>query len=740
MMQILSADQIREALSFVSSDDRDLWVRMAMAVKSELGDSGFQIWDSWSQLSDSYDIRAARDVWKSAKIGGKITIGTLIYEARQNGYAPDPSAKTGQSAEEIAERKRARELAAAAYEEEQKAKRKAAADTAVMVWEAATPSESHPYTERKKIPPLCARIGSWPGHPEKDVLILPVRSGKTIHSLQAIFPDGQRRFLSGGAVKGNYMLINPDSLSMDTIVICEGYATGVSIYQATKYPVIVAFSASNLFHVAQKARKLSPQSNIIIAADNDQWTDGNPGLTEAKKSGREVNARVVWPEFTTYPDDMKPTDFNDLYTLESLESVAETIRGTQKKTLTESVPFPTVSPARLVESLVFDPRKCNGSGKPLGTIENLHQLITHTGVNIRYNVIKKDVEIIVPGESYSVDNNTNASLAWLVSACTEARMSTANLAGYLTNIADKNQYNPVAQWIESKPWDGLDRITFLTNSLGSTDFGLTNTLLKKWMVGAVHAVYNPRGIENSSVLVLQGEQYAGKTAWFRSLMGDNFEQFGKESAILNPHDKDSQIGVLTYWIVELGELDATFKKSDVAALKSFISKDIDEIRRPYDRGMSKYPRRTVFIASVNPRHYLQDETGNRRYWTIECGSTLNPHHGIDMQQAWAQVLKMYQSGQSWKLTRDEMRTLNSHNERYKSPDPIEELILDAFDPDPALPRVTRLSASKVLQAIGYKNIQIKDTKTAAAILRRHFGDPVGNTGGCDTYALPLRKE
>lgn len=656
--------------------------------------------------------------------------------------AKNPKQLSQQDREEIARRI---EESRKQRDEERELKQKEARENAAIIWEAATPVDSHPYTDRKGITPFCARVGAWNERTDKDVLILPIMSGKTLHSLQAIFPDGQKRFLPGGALKGNYMKLQKDGDSMETVVICEGYATGVSIYEATGYPVIVAFNANNLTPVAEKVRRLLPKSNIIIAADNDSWHDTgiNPGIEEATKAGKEYNCRVTIPVFNSYPDDAKPTDFNDLHQYEGLDKVADIImdRNQPVAIITESAPPAFIDQYPSHPQILWDQaRDCNGQGKPYPIIRNVKKLLDHLGIEVRYNVIKKDVEILIPGQSYSVDNNTGASIAWLTSACIEAKMQTGNLLQFLLEIADKNQFNPVKTWIESKPWDGVDRLTFLTNSLASKDPELTGILLRKWMVGAVHSVYTPRGIENSCVLVLQGEQYAGKTAWFKSLMGDRFDDFGREGATLNPADKDSQIGVLSYWLVELGELDATFRRSDIAALKGFISKNIDELRKPYAVGVSKYPRRTVFMASVNPKHYLHDETGNRRFWTVECTSDLNPHHGIDMQQAWAQVRHMHLNNHSWKLTRSEMAMLNAHNESYRAPDPIEELILDCFDPCDTLPRTVRLSASRVLQEVGYKNIQPKDTKTAAQILRKHFGEPVGKTAGCDTYALPLKKE
>jgi putative DNA primase/helicase len=60
-------DRIREALGFIPADDRDTWVKMGMAIKSEVGDAGFDLWDGWSQQADTYNSRDARDVWKSIR-------------------------------------------------------------------------------------------------------------------------------------------------------------------------------------------------------------------------------------------------------------------------------------------------------------------------------------------------------------------------------------------------------------------------------------------------------------------------------------------------------------------------------------------------------------------------------------------------------------------------------------------------------------------------------------------------
>ncbi len=94
--------RIGTALNFVPADDRETWLRMGMAIKSKLGDSGFDLWDGWSQQAESYKNGDVRDVWRSIKPGGGVTIGTLFHEAKASGWQddstyqhPTPEAATG---------------------------------------------------------------------------------------------------------------------------------------------------------------------------------------------------------------------------------------------------------------------------------------------------------------------------------------------------------------------------------------------------------------------------------------------------------------------------------------------------------------------------------------------------------------------------------------------------------------------------------------------------------------------
>lgn len=374
-------------------------------------------------------------------------------------------------------------------------------------------------------------------------------------------------------------------------------------------------------------------------------------------------------------------------------------------------------------------------GQPLNTIENLQYMLGEYGITARYNQISKDVEIRIPGMRFSQDNHMAASLATMGSLCARNRMPKADLAEYIMVIADANEYNPAAEWIDSRPWDGVDRLGPLAATLDPLDADLAAILLRRWMIGAAGCVYEPNGMSMQGVLVLQGEQYSGKTTWFWSLVNRD-KKLGKEGANINPSDRDSVKPAVSYWLVELGEIDATFRKADIAALKSFLTRDFDELFLRYSRASSKFPRRTAFVGTVNPKHYLHDETGNRRYWTIRHGANLRGIHDVDMQQAWAQAKTLWASGEQHRLTREEMDRLNALNMDHTEPSSIEELILAEFDWTAA--RTALLSASEVLLAIGFDKPNNKQAKDASGVLRKLTGGEPHKSSGRLVFKMPPR--
>lgn len=310
--------------------------------------------------------------------------------------------------------------------------------------------------------------------------------------------------------------------------------------------------------------------------------------------------------------------------------------------------------------------------RPLATLRNFETIMHHIGAVIRYNVIKKDEEWMLPGEETLIDDRKNVLFARIIDLCCRVCMPIGQVDKFLRYMAERNIYNPVQTWIESREWDGVSRLEEFYKSVTAKDETLKKILMKRWLVSAVAAAYRPNGIMAQGLLVFQGAQYIGKTKWFKSLVPEELDLIA-EGKTLKPDDKDSVKQILCYWLVELGEIDATFRRSDLALLKSFITRGFDMFRAAYARKESQFPRRTVFFGSVNKKEFLLDETGNRRYWTIECDA-INWDHKIDMQQVWAEVAALYHKGEQWWLSETEMQLLNASNENFEAIDPVKELL------------------------------------------------------------------
>lgn len=355
-------------------------------------------------------------------------------------------------------------------------------------------------------------------------------------------------------------------------------------------------------------------------------------------------------------------------------------------------------------------------GKPINHHENLHEICKRLGVVLRYNVIRKEEEIIIPRKGFSMDNAANASLAWLMSQCSVFDYPTSKVGDFVTLLADSNPYNPVVEWVSSKPWDGVSRLTDFYGTVTVSGCNeLKETLIKRWMISAIIGAYSPFGVSAQGVLVMQGDQGIGKTSWFKSLVPDNLGLL-KDGLLLRPEDKDSVKQACSHWLVELGELDATFRKSDIAALKSFITNNKDILRQPFSRKASEFARRTVFFGSVNPREFLHDSTGNRRYWTLEV-TDLNSKHGIDMQQVWAEFHTMWKSGEVHYLLPDEEAKLNASNEDFQTVDPIEERIKKSFNWDAPESKWEWMTATEIVMGAGFDRPTKADTNTASAVVR-----------------------
>jgi putative DNA primase/helicase len=194
--------------------------------------------------------------------------------------------------------------------------RAAAREKACSLWDSAGSVDGkHAYLIAKQVKPVGIK------QLNKQLVVPLCDAEGTLHSLQFIMPDGSKRFLTGGRKRGCHAMLGE---SFETICICEGWATGASIYQATSYTVAAAFDAGNLLPVAQALCKKYPKAKLVICADDDYQTEGNPGVTHARDAARAVNGVLAIPDFGgNRPEGA--TDFNDLHQHQGLDAVRQCI-------------------------------------------------------------------------------------------------------------------------------------------------------------------------------------------------------------------------------------------------------------------------------------------------------------------------------------------------------------------------------------------------------------------------------
>lgn len=233
-------------LRAIPSDDREVWLRMAMALKSEYGDQGFPIWDQWSRTADNYDERAAKDVWKSIK-DGPVSIGTLIHLARSYGFRDAQEAPVTTSTQAYAQ----------------------------SLWLAADFHDeavgSHPYAIAKGIhwAAGAGRVqasGSVIGR-DADCIVVPIRTNCTgkVQAVQAINPEGKKQTF--GPIRGGCLVLGNTLDKSMPWYVAEGWASAVSVvFHHRKGNAVcgVAFGKSNMDATAEMMNLIFDPTEIVI--------------------------------------------------------------------------------------------------------------------------------------------------------------------------------------------------------------------------------------------------------------------------------------------------------------------------------------------------------------------------------------------------------------------------------------------------------------------------------------------
>lgn len=211
-------------------------------------------------------------------------------------------------------------------------------------------------------------------------------------------------------------------------------------------------------------------------------------------------------------------------------------------------------------------------------------------------------------------------------------------------LFEKKRFNPVADYLNSLKWDGVERLdTLLIDYLGAEDDLYARTITRKTLVAAVARVLEP-GCKFDNMLILSGTQGLGKSSFFRLLGGKYYSD-----TIITVQGKEAYEQLSGVWIAEMGELTAT-KKADIESIKLFISKQEDHFRAAYERRAKTVKRKCILVGTTNDKEFLRDRTGNRRFWPINVGVN-KPEKSIftdfesEVDMIWAEAVERYKAGE-----------------------------------------------------------------------------------------------
>lgn len=339
---------------------------------------------------------------------------------------------------------------------------------------------------------------------------------------------------------------------------------------------------------------------------------------------------------------------------------------------------------------------------PTATLENLKILLKNYGYSVKLNAVKREPEFFsVIDNTFYRETKRTATYSTIKSLLNfnNIDFSTTEFNDFSLTLASENVYNPIIDFIKSTPWDRESRLQQFFNTIKCSegfDEALKEKLMLKWAIGAVASQFETDNFTAKGVLVFQGKQSIGKTPWVRALLPLHFNNelfnnnYIKTGENFDPSSVDDRWKMATYWIIELGELDATLKsreKND--ELKAYINNNEDFFRRKYFSQPIVIKRSTVFVASVNPKQFLMDYTGNHRWW---CLAVEKVHHeflaNMDIQQFWAEIYHIYEEGKKegknlWHMFDDEYEELDRSNEQFMIRSSLEDDLEAKFDLSPA---------------------------------------------------------
>lgn len=566
-----------------------------------------------------------------------------------------------------------------------------AARRAQAIWPG-LPVEGHsPYLATKQVAAFDVRFA-------RGSVIVPLRTGpgdESLVGLQWISPDGTKRFLTGTAKKGAYTLLGAKPAPGDWVAIGEGYATCATARMATGWSAVVAFDAGNLADVAKAVRRDYPGIRLVILADDDHATRGNPGIAKATAAARATQALLAVPRFqSTAPD--RGTDWNDLHVAEGLATVTAQFQALLATPHPSAEPPP---PPRRGEVITGhfpnndwrDLLQKTDKGIIKPTSYNTRVILEHDpawqGVlgfcEFSHTLQKREPPPLQHAARGEWDDTDDANLRFWLAQRYRIEPKGVDLSDAVSGAALSRPFHPVRDYLDGLAWDGRHRLhRWLVEYLGAGAEHLPadersphyprylELVGKYYLIQAISRVRAP-GNKADAVLILEGAQGQGKSTALRVLFGDAWFS----DTPIDIGSKDAYEAIRGLWCIELAELDS-LNKADATRAKAFFSSHSDRFRLPYGRRAKTHVRQCVVAGTTNHQVHLKDYTGNRRFWSVSTGQINLESLRRDRDQLWAEADHRFRQGETWWVQEEDAHLFEEQQDARLDADVWETVIAE----------------------------------------------------------------
>lgn len=341
-----------------------------------------------------------------------------------------------------------------------------------------------------------------------------------------------------------------------------------------------------------------------------------------------------------------------------------------------------------------------------------------TQAKVRHNVITDRAEICMKGETEFRDlTDRDENTIWRRAGKTNTIIGPKYLR-LILNSEFVPDYNPFIDYFDHLPeWDGTtDYIGELTGTVQTTTPEMFRSCFRKWFVAILAAIIRKK-VVNHEILVFIGEQGAYKTTWFNSLLPPQLEQYFYTKVNSNRMTKDDQFTLAEFGLICFEEIDS-MRPSDLNQLKAMITMPTINERAAYAHNKSHRPHIASFCGTGNNLNFLSDPTGNRRWLPFEVKSIVDPHtYQVNYEGVYSQALYLFRHKFCYWFTKDEIKQLNRHNERFEVPNLEEELIRTYYRKPRAGEMGVFISTAEILQRINAL-IKIPLSATKIGIIMR----------------------